>query len=44
LSRPVCCDPEEVEALAREIADPNANGKILELASRIAEAALVSAD
>jgi hypothetical protein len=41
LTLPVCSDPalsEEVEELAREIAGPDANPKILELAIRIAEA------
>jgi hypothetical protein len=41
LSLPVCSDPilcEEVEALAREIAGPDANPEIQELARRVAEA------
>jgi hypothetical protein len=41
LSLPVCSDPflsEEVEALAREIAGPEANARIQELARRVAEA------
>jgi hypothetical protein len=41
LSQPVCSDPalsEEVEALAREIAGPDANGEVQELARRVAEA------
>ena len=41
LSLPVCSDPalsEEVEALAREIAGPDANAEIQELARRVAEA------
>ena len=41
LSLPVRSDPalsEEVEALAREIAGPDANAKIQELARRVAEA------
>ena len=41
LSLPVCSDRalfEEVEALAREIAGPNANARIQELARRVAEA------
>jgi hypothetical protein len=41
LSLPVCSDPalsEEVEALAREIAGPDAKAEIQELARRVAEA------
>jgi hypothetical protein len=41
LSLPVCSDPalsEEVEMLAREIAGPNANAKVNELARPVAEA------
>jgi hypothetical protein len=41
LSQPVCSDPalsEEVEALAREIAGPDANAEVQELARRVAEA------
>ena len=41
LSLPVCSDPalsEEVEALAREIAGPDANAEIQELARQVAEA------
>jgi hypothetical protein len=41
LSLPVCSDPalsEQVEVLAREIAGPDANAKIQELARRVAEA------
>ena len=43
LSLPVCSNPalsEEVEALAREIAGPDANAEILGLACQIAEAQL----
>jgi len=41
LSLPVCSEPalsEEVEALAREIAGPDANARVQELARRVAEA------
>ena len=41
LSLPVCSDPafsQEVEVLAREIAGPEANARIQELAGRVAEA------
>ena len=41
LSLPACSDPalsEEVEALAREMAGPEANARIEELARRVAEA------
>jgi len=41
LSLPVCSNPvlsEEVEALAREIAGPDANAEIQELARQVAEA------
>jgi hypothetical protein len=41
LSLPVCSEPalsEEVEVLAREIAGPDANARIQELARRVAEA------
>ena len=41
LSLPVCSDPalsKEVEALAHEIAGPDANGQLQELARRVAEA------
>jgi hypothetical protein len=41
LSLPVCSDPalsEDIEALAREIAGPDTNARIQELARRVAEA------
>jgi hypothetical protein len=41
VASPVCSDPalsEEVEALAREIAGPDANAQLQELARRVAEA------
>jgi len=41
LTLPVCSDPalcEEVEVLAREIAGPDANATLQELARRVAEA------
>ncbi|MGZ5826134.1 MAG: hypothetical protein ACXWIO_09005 [Croceibacterium sp.] len=43
LTLPICSDPalsEEVEALAREIAGPDANARIKELARRVAETQL----